>query len=91
MAAINDLAVLFGISPTLLIILLIWSLAWKGIALWTAAKKNHLAWFIVLFIVSTIGILDILYIYVFSKKSQRQPRQQAKRSARKTARRKRRR
>jgi len=85
---------LVDITPLVAVILSIavaWSLVWKGIALWIAAKKNHLAWFIVLFIVSTIGILDILYIYVFSKKSQRQPRQQAKRSARKTARRKRRR
>ena len=79
------------ITPLIIIILavaLAWSLAWKGIALWTAARKNHFVWFIVLLIVSTVGILDILYIYIFSTKLQRQ---QGKRSVRKTARRKRRR
>ncbi len=80
---------LVDITPLVAVILsiaIIWSMAWKGIALWIAARKSHLAWFIVLFIVSTIGILDILYIYVFSK-SQDKVKKQGKRSARKTARR----
>lgn len=50
------------------ILLLIWSAIWKGIALWKAAKNGDLGWFIVLLIVNTVGILEILYIYVFSKK-----------------------
>lgn len=82
------------ITPLMAIVLavaLAWSLAWKGIALWTAARKNHVAWFVVLLIISTIGILDILYVYIFSKKLPVKQRQQEKRSARKTARRKRRR
>ncbi|HCX27761.1 MAG TPA: hypothetical protein DHI91_01315 [Candidatus Portnoybacteria bacterium] len=51
-----------------LIILLIWSVVWKGIALWKAAKNEDLGWFVVLLVVNTVGILEILYIYVFSKK-----------------------
>jgi len=47
--------------------LLIWTLAWKGLALWKAARKNHTIWYIVLLILNTVGILEILYIYVFSK------------------------
>jgi len=47
---------------------LIWSVAWKGIALWKAAKNDNLKWFVVLLVVNTAGILEILYIYVFSKK-----------------------
>ena len=81
------------ITPLIIIILavaLAWSLAWKGIALWVAAKKNHTAWFIVLLIVNTVGILEILYVYIFSK-PQNKARKQEKRSVRKTARRKRRR
>lgn len=51
----------------LIVIIAIWSLVWKGFALWKAAKKNHLVWFIVLLILNTVGILEILYIFVFSK------------------------
>lgn len=49
--------------------LMIWSLCWKGYALWTAAKKDSKPWFIALLIVNTMGILEILYIYIFSKRS----------------------
>jgi hypothetical protein len=46
---------------------LVWTLVWKGLALWKAARKNHSIWFIALLILNTIGILEILYIYVFSE------------------------
>jgi hypothetical protein len=36
-------------------------------ALWKSARKGSLAWFIVLGIVNTVGILEILYLYVFSE------------------------
>lgn len=47
-------------------LLVLWSLAWKAFALWRAARNNHVWWFIALFVVNTIGLLDILYIYVFA-------------------------
>jgi len=56
------------------IILMLWALVWKGIALWKAARNADKIWFIALLIVNTIGILEILYIYVFSKKSRREGR-----------------
>ena len=55
----------------LLIILAVWSLAWKGVALWKSAKKEHKVWFIVMLILNTAGILEILYIFVFSKMGQK--------------------
>ena len=48
--------------------ILVWSLIWKGMALWKAAKLDSRNWFIAILIINTFGILDILYIYVFSKK-----------------------
>ncbi|MBS3093647.1 hypothetical protein J4456_03665 [Candidatus Pacearchaeota archaeon] len=45
----------------------IWAITWKGLALWKSARKNHLAWFIAILLINTIGILEILYIYVFSE------------------------
>lgn len=47
--------------------LLVWSLAWKGLALWKAARKNHFYWFLGLLLVNTLGLGEILYIFVFSK------------------------
>lgn len=55
------------IHAWILLPLLIWTLVWKGLALWKAARKNHSIWFIVLLMLNTLGILEILYIYVFSE------------------------
>lgn len=52
-----------------LILALIWGLAWKGWALWIAARKNQSVWFIVFMIVNTLGILEIFYIFYFSKQA----------------------
>ena len=46
----------------------IWSLVWKAFALWKAAGKKDKVWFVALIILNTLGILDILYIFVFSKR-----------------------
>lgn len=56
-----------GISIWILIVIVIWSGVWKLIALWKSARKNHLVWFIILAIVNTVGILEILYVYIFSE------------------------
>lgn len=46
----------------------IWTLPWKGVALWkAAAQKKDVYWFIALLVINTFGILEILYIFVFSK------------------------
>lgn len=52
----------------LAMLLAIWTIVWKGLALWKAARSGSKIWFVVLLLVNTLGILDILYIYVFSKK-----------------------
>lgn len=52
-----------------LIFLIAWSIVWKGFALWRASKDDSAAWFIVLLVVNTLGILDILYLFIFSKNS----------------------
>lgn len=61
------IAAILGVSLPILLIILIWSAVWKGIALWKSARKRHLVWFIVLLVVNTLGILEILYIFLFSK------------------------
>ena len=49
-----------------IIIIVIWSTAWKALALWRAARNNALAWYIVMLIINTAGILEIVYIFGFS-------------------------
>lgn len=52
----------------LLVIAAIWSIIWKGVALWKSARYGQKAWFIVMLIVNTIGILEIIYLAFFQKK-----------------------
>jgi len=53
----------------LLIAIFIWTIPWKGVALWRAAKNNDRAWFLAILILNTVAILEILYIFVFFKKN----------------------
>jgi hypothetical protein len=49
-------------------LLLLWTLPWKGVALWRASKNGQKKWFIALLVINTLAILDIVYIFFFSKK-----------------------
>lgn len=46
----------------------IWALVWKGIALWKASKEGRKIWFIILLATNTLGILEIIYIYLIGEK-----------------------
>ena len=63
------LGVSAGVTTVLMAVILVWTIIWKGLALWKSARKTHKIWFIILLIVNTLGILEILYIFVFSKMS----------------------
>lgn len=52
----------------LIIISLIWSLPWKGVALWKASRLSHKRWFMVLLIINSFAILEIYYIYFIARK-----------------------
>lgn len=70
--------VMAGWLSILVFPLMIWSLVWMAIALWKAARDGSKAWFIVLLCVHTLGILDILYIFVFSKMNESKPKKVSK-------------
>ncbi len=53
----------------LLAIAIIWSLCWKGAALWKAARKDQVGWFVCLLVINTLGILEIIYLSFFQKKN----------------------
>lgn len=64
----------FIINNLFLVVLVgvLWTLPWKGIALWKAARRGDLRWFVALLVVNTLGILEILYIFIFSKRDKKQ-------------------
>lgn len=55
-----------------LFLVTVWVLVWKGLALWRAARQGSKGWFGALLVINTLGILEILYIYIFSKKEHRE-------------------
>ncbi len=60
----------FKQHPGLLVIVIIcaiWSLIWKGVSLWNAGKRGDKAWFIILLVANTLGILDIIYLIFVAK------------------------
>lgn len=56
-------------TQDLLIIFLIflWTLPWKGIALWRVARNKQVNWFIAILILNTFAILEITYLFFFQK------------------------
>lgn len=49
-------------SLYLILLLFIWDMVWKSIALWKAGRNNQLIWFVCIILFNTIGILPIIYI-----------------------------
>ena len=52
----------------LFVVLMVRSAIWKWIGLWKAGTKKQMTWFIVMFILNTVGILPIVYLAFFQKK-----------------------
>ena len=52
-------------------LIVVWGLVWKGFALYRAGKQAQPGWFVALFLINTLGILEILYLAFFSKRRQR--------------------
>ncbi len=57
-------------NPLFLPLFLIWTIPWKGYALWKSARNGQRNWFIALLVVNTLAILEITYIFYFSKPKQ---------------------
>jgi hypothetical protein len=49
------------------LLLVLWSLFWKGLALWHSAKQNQPWWFVVILVLNTVGILEIVYLFIVIK------------------------
>lgn len=54
-------------KPGVSLIFFAWLIFWKGWALWRAAGKRQLIWFIILLVANTLGILEILYLFYLNR------------------------
>jgi len=55
------------LNPLAVFALLIWSMFWKILALWRAAKGNQRYWFIGILLLNTFGIVELVYLFKFAK------------------------
>lgn len=55
-------------------VLVVWTLVWKGIALYKAARREDKGWFVALLVLNTLGIVEILYVYIFSQRPGKSPK-----------------
>ena len=58
-------------NPLALLVIIVWTVSWKGVALWKAARRNEKYWFIALLVLNTLAILEIIYIFVLSKREKK--------------------
>ena len=61
------LPVFAGVFVPALILVVLWSVLWKGLALWHSARRGQPWWFVIMLVVNTVGILEILYLFAVAK------------------------
>lgn len=54
--------VVFGFMFVLLV-LIVWTMFWKAVGLWHAARKGDTVWFVVFLAFNTLGILELIYLH----------------------------
>jgi len=67
----NQLPEIFNNTPLLLLVL-VWSLVWKGLALWRAAKRGDKVWYIIILILNSLGLVEIIYLLTTNGKTKKQ-------------------
>jgi hypothetical protein len=49
-------------------LVILWTIPWKGVALWRASRNGHQKWFVIMLVLNTLALLEIIYIFYFSQK-----------------------
>jgi hypothetical protein len=49
------------------LVVMLWTIVWKGLALWHAARREERWWFLALLVLNTAGILEIVYLFAVAK------------------------
>jgi len=50
-----------------IVIVGLWEVIWKAIGLWHAGSDRNLLWFVLMFVLNTLGILEIIYVFGISR------------------------
>lgn len=66
----NNVMQILNLSSPIFYLLIAWSVVWKGIALWYSARNKQLVWYIAIFIINTVGILEIIYLIFFKRRKE---------------------
>lgn len=67
MESLNAVSLLAGINPAVIALLAAWTLVIKGFALWRAARLGQKWWFVIMLLVNTLGILELIYLFVITR------------------------
>ncbi len=67
-AATTDLPTLINTHPIFALLLILWAMGWKGLALWRSAELRQKKWFIVMLFLQTLGLLEIIYLFFVANK-----------------------
>jgi len=62
---------------------LIWTITWKAIAAWKAARKGDKGWFVVIFVLNTFSIVPIIYILLTKRQEAMKPKPKKKSTSKK--------
>lgn len=60
-----------------LMVIMVWELVWKALALWQTARNKQKVWFVCILIFNTFGLLPIIYLLWFKPKV-REPKSESK-------------
>jgi hypothetical protein len=51
----------------ILTLLMLWTLPWKGWAMWRAVMRGEKGWFIAFLILNTFAILELIYLFIVTR------------------------
>jgi len=68
MESVVAISQILGVSPIAIAGVILWTLIWKGFALWRAALLRQKYWFIAMLFINTLGILEIIYLFLIARK-----------------------
>jgi len=68
MESVIAISQILGVSPIAIAGVILWTLIWKGFALWRAALLRQKYWFIAMLFINTLGILEIIYLFLIARK-----------------------
>ena len=64
---VNNLIDFANAHPLLIAVAVVWTLVWKGLALWRAASLRQSYWFLAILLINTFGILEIIYLFLIAR------------------------